>query len=631
MVTITDPTGGLTAEVDPDGTISLNHDGTRVLDPSPYGIRTPYGQFPDDFALREQSQAEIDETYELSHGKESSPHHLATETTLTFAGDGGTVDLQIRVATDGVAYRYHIEGDHDQYLLPGDESGFRFPDGAVAWVSEYQANHEGHSCQSPVTALEGEYNLPGLFRVGESWALIAEAGVDGTWMAGRLAPADDHPVGVDIAFPEASPTSHVWGHDPVTSPWRVAIVGDLATVVESTLPTDLIEGPAFDPEWVEPGRVAWSWWSSGSQVRDFETLKDYVDYAEERGWEYALVDAGWDEAWLPDLVDYADERGVGIEVWANFIDLNTESKREQRLSQWNEWGVDGIKVDFMDSDDQGRMQFYTDLAADAAEYELTVNFHGSAVPTGLRRRYPNILTYEGVRGAEYYKWDTNTPEHNAILPFTRNVVGPMDYTPVTFSAGDPPNAGPRETTDGHELALSVVFESGLQHFADNPDAYGEYPNAEALLGAVPAAWDETRFVGGRPDTRATIARRSGEEWFLGTVVTGGGPVEVPLPFLPEYTEYDVDVTSDGDDGLTTEEMTVTREGSITVDVPDNGGFTAHFHDPVETATPTATPDTSTETSETDTSTDGQPGFGIGAGVVALVGGALAALRRAVDE
>ncbi|WP_275739067.1 glycoside hydrolase family 97 protein [Halorhabdus sp. SVX81] len=574
MVTITDPTGGLTAEVDPDGTIWLERDDTRVLDPSPYGIRTPYGQFPGDFDLREQSRAEIDETYELSHGKESSPHHLATETTLTFAGDGGTVDLQVRVATDGVAYRYHIEGDHDQYLLPGDESGFRFPDGAVAWVSEYQANHEGHSCQSPVTALEGEYNLPGLFRVGESWALIAEAGVDGTWMAGRLADADDHPVGVDIAFPEASPTSHVWGHDPVTSPWRVAIVGDLATVVESTLPTDLLEGPAFDPEWVEPGRVGWSWWSSGSQVRDLETLTDYVDYAEERGWEYVLVDFEWDEAWIPDLVEYANERGIGVELWANFIDLNTESKREQRLSRWSEWGVDGIKVDFMDSDDQGRMQFYTDLAADAAEYELTVNFHGSAVPTGLRRRYPNILTYEGVRGAEYYKWDTNTPEHNTILPFTRNVVGPMDYTPVTFSADR------RLTSAGHELALSVVYESGLQHFADSIESYADYPLAEDVLEAVPAAWDETVFLGGHPGSEATLARRRGEQWFVGSITAGPArTVEVSLPELDFLDDSaTATVTTDAGDGAGLEafEREVSPGGTLSVPVAEHGGFVARL-------------------------------------------------------
>ncbi|ACV11329.1 putative alpha-glucosidase [Halorhabdus utahensis DSM 12940] len=574
MVTITDPTGELTAEVDPDGTISLNHDGTRVLDPSPYGIRTPYGQFPDDFALREQSQAEIDETYELSHGKESSPHYLATETTLTFAGDGGTVDLQVRVATDGVAYRYHIEGDHDQYLLPGDESGFRFPDGAVAWVSEYQANHEGHSCQSPVTALEGEYNLPGLFRVGESWALIAEAGVDGTWMAGRLTPADDHPVGVDIAFPEASPTSHVWGHDPVTSPWRVAIVGDLATVVESTLPTDLIEGPAFDPEWVEPGRVAWSWWSSGSQVRDLETQQEYVDYAAERGWEYVLVDFEWDEAWIPDLVEYANERGIGVELWANFIDLNTESKREQRLSRWSEWGVAGIKVDFMDSDDQGRMQFYADLAADAAEYELTVNFHGSAVPTGLRRRYPNIMTYEGVRGAEYYKWDTNTPEHNTILPFTRNVVGPMDYTPVTFSAER------RLTSAGHELALSVVYESGLQHFADSIESYADQPLAEDVLAAVPAAWDETVFLGGHPGSEATLARRRGEQWFIGSITAGPArTVEVSLPdleFLDASTTATVTTDAGDRDRLEAFERDVSPGGTLSVPVAEHGGFVARL-------------------------------------------------------
>jgi len=564
MVHLSSPDEGIVTEVDLSGYITIEQSDITVLKPSPFGLNTPYGYFPDDFEFRGQETQEIDESYELVHGKASTPRHRATETTLTFEGDGGTVDFQVRVANDGVAYRYHLRGEHDQYLLFGDESGFRFPAGAVAWVSEYQANHEGHSRQSPVSALDGEYNFPGLFRVEDSWALICEAGVDGTWMGGRLTDADG---GVDIAYPEASPPSHVWGHDPVTSPWRVAIVGDLATVVESTLPTDLLEGPAFDPEWVEPGRVAWSWWSSGSQMRDFQTQKDYVDYAADHGWEYVLVDFEWDETWIPDLVEYANDRGIGVEVWANYIDLNTETKREQRLGRWSEWGVAGIKVDFMDSDDQGRMQFYTDLAADAAEYELTVNFHGSAIPTGLRRRYPNIMTYEGVRGAEYYKWDTNTPEHNTILPFTRNVVGPMDYTPVTFSADR------RLTSVGHELALSVVYESGLQHFADSIETYADHPLAEDVLEAVPAAWDETRFLGGRPGSQATIARRRGEQWFVGSITAGPArTVTVDLDFLDAPTTATVTTDTAGGSSLEAYDQEVSPGETLAVPVAENGGF-----------------------------------------------------------
>lgn len=571
MVRVTDPTGDIAVEIDPSGTIAVDRGGETVFEPSPFGIETPYGQFPPEFELTGQERQEVDETYDLAHGKHAVAAHRATETTLTFETDDGAVDLQLRAAEDGIAYRYRLSGEHDQYLLPGDDSGFRFPAEAIAWVSEYQANHEGHSRQVPVTAMEGEYNLPGLFRVGETWTLLCEAGVDGTWMAGRLVDADDHPLGVDFGFPKSHPRSHIWGHDPVTSPWRVAIVGDLDTVVESTLPTDLVDGPAFDPEWVEPGRVAWSWWSSGEPVRSLDEEREYVDYAAERGWEYVLVDVGWGEDWVPELVEYANERGVDVELWANHVDLNTEQKREERLSTWADWGVAGVKVDFMDSDDQSRMQFYEDIAAATAEHELLLNFHGSAVPTGLRRRWPHIMTYEGVRGAEYYKWTTNTPEHNAMLPFTRNVVGPMDYTPVTFSAER------RTTSVGHELGMAVVYESGLQHFADGVDTYAAYPRAEAVLDAVPAAWDETVFLSGHPGSEATIARRRGEQWFLGSITAGPArTVDVPLQFLDGETAVVVTTDDETGNGLTEYETTAAPEETLSVTVAENGGFVARF-------------------------------------------------------
>jgi hypothetical protein len=333
----------------------------------------------------------------------------------------------------------------------------------------------------------------------------------------------------------------------------------------------LLDGPRTDPDWVEPGRVAWSWWSESNRQSDFDRHCEYVDYAAERGWEHVLIDLGWDEEWLPELIEYADDRGVGIEVWSHFVELNTESKRAERLSTWADMGVSGIKVDFMDSDDQGRMAFYEELAADAAEYELTVNFHGSAVPTGLRRRWPNIMTYEGVRGAEYYKWTTNTPEHNAILPFTRNVVGPMDYTPVTFSADH------STTSVGHELGQAVVYESALQHFADSIDTYANYPLAESVLEAVPTAWDETRFLRGHPGSEATIARRCGDEWFVGCIMAGPDrSVEFPVEFLDGATT--ATVTTDTDDGgaLTESEEEVAPGETLSVSVAENGGFVVRF-------------------------------------------------------
>jgi alpha-glucosidase len=224
----------------------------------------------------------------------------------------------------------------------------------------------------------------------------------------------------------------------------------------------------------------------------------------------------------------------------------------------------------MDLYEQGRLQFSDMLMADTAERELLINFHGSVVPTGLRRRWPHVLTYEGVLGAEHLKFGTITPDHNVTLPFTRNVVGPMDYTPVTFSAET------RHTTVGHELALSVVYESGLQHFADSIDSYAEQPIAERFLERVPAAWDETRLLRGYPGSEATFARRRDDEWFIGCL-TAGAPrtVTLPLDFLDD--DFDVTLVKDDETGEELIRETVVCESPIelSIDVPANGGFILH--------------------------------------------------------
>ena len=202
------------------------------------------------------------------------------------------------------------------------------------------------------------------------------------------------------------------------------------------------------------------------------------------GWEYALVDAGWNPAWIAQLTAYARERGVRVLLWARWDELTPPSRRDALLRRYRDWGVAGVKLDYMESDSFRRMRWYRTVARAAARRRLLVNFHGSTLPRGMSRTWPNVLTWEGVRGAETYKGPTPvTPEHNAMLPFTRNAVGSMDYTPVTFSA-----AG-RRTSAAHELALSVVFESGLQHLADRPDVYSALAPARRWLRHVPAAWD----------------------------------------------------------------------------------------------------------------------------------------------
>jgi hypothetical protein len=361
-------------------------------------------------------------------------------------------------------------------------------------------------------------------------------------------------------------------------------VGSLATIVESDLVDDLARPAAeVDWDWVRPGRVAWSWWSDSASPASLERQRDYVDFAARAGWEYVLVDEGWSPGWVPELVAYAAERGVGVLLWSRWDALRTAEQRRTAFSSWRAWGVAGVKVDFMHSDSPGRLAWYRALARDAAAQRLVVDFHGSTAPRGLSRTFPNVLTMEAVQGAESYKSDMPlpaTPAHNATLPFTRNAIGPMDYTPVTFSAVR------RKTSAAHELALSVVFASGLQHFADSPESYAALPLAEWWLREVPAAWDETRLLDGYPGVAATIARRAGASWFVGGVRAGaGGQVDLPLGFLPPGRTYTAWVIGDAPaGGLAARRTRVSARDTLRLATGVDGGFVVRLS-PVRPAQP----------------------------------------------
>jgi len=594
---LTSPDGRVVADFAPDRpTLSVARDGTTVVEDSYLQVSSLMLElhgvsWHDGGEVTLTDPERVAESYEMVRGKASEREHRAMATTATFTHPDapGDVHVDLRVATDGVAVRYRVTGE-GRDLTTGDSTTFEIPREAVTYLTPFDEAHEASARQQPVREVSGEFCTPGLFEVDGQWCLLAEAGADGDYGASRLVADED---GFTFDLPE----TQVNAHYPFATPWRVAVVGDLETLVESTLVTDLVGAAETDDSWVDPGRVAWSWWSESDSPDDFDRQREYIDYAAERGWEYVLVDDGWQRRAeeVPALVEYAQERDVDLFLWAHWTDLNTESDRAERLATWSGWDVAGVKVDFMDHDDQGRLAFYDRLAEDAAEYELLVNFHGSVVPTGLQRRYPHVMTYEGVMGAEYYKWSTLSAEHNCTLPYTRNVVGPMDYTPVTFSADS------RHTSAGHELALSVVYESALQHFADGIDEYAARPAAESFLETVPAAWAETRFVGGRPGTEATIARRvrddrdadgdsdgdsdgdgdgdatGDSEWFLGSITAGPQRiVTADCSFLPEGEWTAHVVRDDGNDGLETEAWTVTGQEALDIVVAPNGGFVARF-------------------------------------------------------
>ncbi|MCK8475691.1 glycoside hydrolase family 97 catalytic domain-containing protein [Microbacterium aurugineum] len=460
---------------------------------------------------------ELCEEWSAALGKATGPRSAVhRETTVTLRSGSLTWAVVVRVSDDGFAFRYVLPATATS--LGAEHTRIDAGDHGRAWVQEYQTWYETPRFGSDLRDLApGSYGFPVLVeRDPQRFLLLSESDIDGRSSGAHVdwdgtvfhvTPADDRI--------EIEP-----GH---RTPWRVIVAGTLAEIVA----TELIDAlaPAAQPGALgpRPGRAAWSWWSSQYSGAYLDVQKRFTDFAAEQGWEHVLVDCGWDAAWVPELVAYASARGIQVHLWSAWSDLDgAESLRS--LALWRSWGVAGIKVDFMESESQERYRWYDAIIAESARVGLMVNFHGSVIPRGWARTHPHVVSYEGIRGAEYYVFYGHplTAAHNVIQPFTRNVVGSMDYTPVTFSAPE------RETTDAHELALGVAYESGITHFADDPDQYRSRPLAAAFLAELPPTWDEVRLLDGHPDTHAVVARRSGDRWFVGSIAADTSDAAVEL-------------------------------------------------------------------------------------------------------
>lgn len=537
-------------------TLGVSRAGRTVLAPAPVGVRTTTADLTKGLRQVGRSDRVVSDTYTMTTGKRLQRATTMTESTLTFEGaTGARFDLVVRTAPDGVAYRYVLPGP---VTVTGEASPFSLPATAPAWLLPYNAQYEMNRVRTTAAAT-GDFGYPSLFQVGQDYVLLTESDVDGRYSGSKLR----HGTGTyDVVLADQRVTSP----GELRTPWRTAIVGDLATVSTSTLVDDLAPPARFtDTSWIRPGKVAWSWLSEHASPRDFERQKQYVDFAARNGWPYVLVDEGWSATWAPDLIRYARAKGVDVLLWFRWNDLDTAQKRDSVLPKVKQWGAKGVKLDFMESDTQARFQWYDAVLAKTAELHLMVNFHGSTIPHGLARTWPHVMSMEAVRGAE-----NNPPAaNNPVQFFTRNVVGSMDYTPVSLEVG------PKETSVGHEVALPVVYESGWTHFADKPEAYERHPQALRYLDQVSTAWDETRLLSGDPNSGAVVARRSGTRWFVGAIATGAArTIGTPLSFLGEG-QWLVETVRDpgaqrGD--VVRDAQVLQSSDTLSVDVPRNGGF-----------------------------------------------------------
>lgn len=579
---------------------------------SPLGIQRTDQDFTN--GLKFQSggkKRSIQESYTMLTGKRRFCQNTGNEMTLNFRNsDSAKIQFVFRAYNNGVAFQYRFpDSSTESKTVLRETTGFRMPPNGFAYIQPYeQAGKYKPSYEAfyrnriPVGTASPDSNgwaFPALFALADhsAWILLTEAGLDTTYCGSHL--DGQAPNGLyTIRFPE---TGEGWNTGtvepsstlPWATPWRVIEIGKTpAGIVESTLVTDVSPPSRIEKtDWIRPGRVSWSWWSDNNSPTDAAKLRKFVDLSGNMGWEYSLVDANWNKMppeTIPSLVQYAAERNVGILLWYNSGGLHnivTEQPRDRmrertirrREFAWlQEIGVKGVKVDFFMSDKQDIIRLYVGILEDAADFGLMVNFHGCTIPRGWARTYPHLMTMEGVRGAESYIFDPLYPDssywHNTILACTRNAVGSMDYTPVTFSK----ISYPHRTTNGHELALSVVFESGWTHFADRAEAYLNLPPApKDFLKQIPTVWDDTRFLFGEPGKLVVIARKNEGKWYIGGI-NGENQTAKPvmkLNFL-DAVPYTMRVINDDglEKGFIDWQVKVTAADSLTVPIQPYGGF-----------------------------------------------------------
>ncbi len=522
------------------------------------------------------------------------------------------MNLEVRVYDDGAAFRYHLS----RAALVGDRqitrelTTFAIPGDPKAWVVEYKgyaSSNEAEFFEHPISYVNEKTiaGMPFLMDYGNNlWMAITEAKIEnyaafyiGTngnknHLTTKLVPLPgESEDGVKVRFA-----------DEVYTPWRVLMIGDNpGTLIESEIIQNLNDPCAIkDPSWIKPGMCAWDHWWSGEVKMEMPVIKQYIDLASEMGWPYMLVDWQWygkfntPEAditkWapqisMPDIISYAKAKNVRIIAWLYSSDVNRNAAYKKAFPLYREWGLAGIKIDFMDRDDQHMVNWYHDIIKCAAENQLLVDFHGAYKPDGIIRTWPNMITREGVMGNEYYKFsDKMSPSHNVKLAFTRMLAGQMDYTPggflnVTREQFKQQTPALVWNTRAAELSKFVVYESPLTVVCDHPDNILNQPGSE-FLKIVPTVWDDIKFIGGYPGEYVTIAKRSGDSWFLGAMNNEAGKtVELSTSFLApgnyEITTWSDTKKSDKEPKDIKSEVKTIRGGDpLKIILAPNGGFVA---------------------------------------------------------
>ncbi|QDV74335.1 glycoside hydrolase family 97 protein [Botrimarina mediterranea] len=621
-----------TSDVAPYVSYTVERNGAEVVAPSALDVRLQWiGSLADGAELVEVDQDKFDTTSTMPWGKARTIRDHGSTATLEFLTKGkARWRLAFRVYNDGVAFRYEfpkqteltdvvVEAEQTEFRLTGDPSVTYLP------LPNFTSTHEGLYGRLPMSDLPEDqlFGVP-LLAVREDGdsVMITEARLrDYAGMYLERKGASDAIFTSRLSPLPGKPSQCVVATAPHSSPWRVVMLADHpGRFIESQLIEQLNDPAEGDFAWLEPGKTTFPWWNgeiehgkASTPDNNFEVNRRYIDFAARNGIAYhGLSSVHGDRPWhvqedpgfnwprpdadtrvarddldLPRILAYAESKGVGIRLWVHWKSLYDHL--EESFANYEQWGVRGLMVDFMDRDDQEMIAIQEEILQAAARHQLHIQFHGASKPTGEHRTYPNLFNREGALNLEFLKWsDTCTPPHNVNIAYTRAMAGPTDYhlggfNAVARSQFQPQNNRPVVLgTRCHHLAMYVVYLNPMPMVADVPEAYEGEPGFDFLVDA-PTTWDETRFVAGEDGKYLVVARRKGDAWYLGGMNDWNArTVELPLAFLGNVT-YEARLYTDGDpsgnspNAMKQRTMTVDARSKLSLTLACGGGFTAILH------------------------------------------------------
>lgn len=607
----------LTYKLDAKGRLwyQLRKNDTLVLDSSRLGVLLSQTKFDDKLQVTFDSAYHgISDNYVMHNAKRKQNHYAANGLVLGLQNEEGQhCRIIFQLANDGLAFRYYFPNIKALTKVEKELTTYHLPTGSKAWLQPMAVaktgwehtnpSYEEHYEQEiPVGTAEktgAGWIYPSLFKSGNNWLLITESALDSQYCATHL--AAQSPNGVyQVAFPDSREEIVNDGILPRSdkafySPWRIVTVGNLATIIESTLGTDLAP-PAMDTDssFIKPGKASWSWINSKDDFITYDEQKRYIDFAANMKWQYCLIDVNWDTKIgyekIAELSAYASRKGVGLILWYNSAGdwntvkytpkdkLLTHTDRQQEFKRLNEMGIKGIKVDFFGGDGQSVIRYYQEILKDAASYQLLVNFHGATLPRGWARTYPHLMTTEAVRGFEMVTFGQADADkeatHATMLPFTRNAFDPMDFTPMNLYKIQ--SSVQRKTSSAFELATSVLFLSGIQHYAESPEGMKHVSeDVQDFLRALPNSWDDVKFIDGYPGKYVIIARKSGDNWYIAGI--NGETEEKQLALNLSFIDGKQGALfTDGNGSELITHQTITATNKLPISMKGNGGFVMKF-------------------------------------------------------